>query len=73
MRNASYYIREKLIPDRALGVYMVLMVLAFSLVVGAVSSVSVFMSGFTGEPVGRIAAKAACYLLLMVIVLYLFQ
>jgi hypothetical protein len=52
---------------------MVLTVLAFSMVVGAVSAVSVLMSGLTGEPAGRIAAKAACYLLLMVIVLYLFQ
>jgi hypothetical protein len=56
-----------------LTVLTVLTVLAFSMVVGAVSAVSVLMSGLTGEPAGRIAAKAACYLLLMVIVLYLFQ
>ncbi len=60
-------------PDREFHVYVVLTVLAVGLLVGAVSAVSVFMSGFTGEPVGRIAAKAACYLLVMVIVLYLFH
>ena len=63
----------KLIPDRELGVYMVVTVMAFSMVVGAVSAVSIFMSGFTGEPVGRIAAKAAFCLLVILIVLYLFQ
>lgn len=53
--------------------YVVLTVLAFALLVGSVSAVSMFMSGFTGEPVGRIAAKAVCFLLLILIVLYLFQ
>ncbi|NNJ75651.1 MAG: hypothetical protein HKP56_10870 [Anderseniella sp.] len=52
--------------------FLVLTVLGIT-ALGAVSAVSVFMSGFTGEPAGRIAAKSACYLLLMVIVLYLFQ
>ena len=62
----------KLIPDRETGVYLVLTVLGFTLF-GAVSAVSIFMSGFTGEPVGRIAAKAAFCLLVILIVLYLFQ
>ena len=62
----------KLIPDRETGVYLVLTVLGFTLL-GAVSAVSIFMSGFTGEPVGRIAAKAAFCLLMILIVLYLFQ
>ena len=63
-----------LIADRELDVYLVLTILAFSLL-GAVSAVSVFMSGFSGEPFGRIAAKAiSCLLLLLIlIVLYLFK
>lgn len=61
-----------LIADRELDVYLVLTILAFSLL-GAVSAVSVFMSGFTGEPFGRIAAKAISCLLLILIVLYLFK
>ena len=60
-----------LIADRELDVYLVLTILAFSLL-GAVSAVSVFMSGFTGEPFSRIAAKAVSFLLLTLIVLYLF-
>jgi hypothetical protein len=55
-----------------LDVYLVLTVLAFTLL-GAVSAVSVFMSGFTGEPFGRIAVKAASCLLVILIFLYLFQ
>jgi hypothetical protein len=61
-----------LVADRELDVYLVLTILAFSLL-GAVSAVSVFMTGFTGEPFGRIAAKAVSFLLLILIVLYLFK
>ena len=52
--------------------YAVLTIVTLT-VLGAVSAVSVFMSGFTGEPFRRIAAKAAFFLLLIVIVLYLVQ
>ncbi len=43
------------------------------MVLGAVSVVSVFMSGFTGETAGRIVARAVFCLLLILVVLYMFQ
>ncbi len=52
--------------------YVVLTLLGIVALV-AVSAVSVFMSGFTGEPFGRIAAKSAFCLLLILSVLYLVQ
>lgn len=58
--------------DLELDVYLVLTILSLT-TLGALSAVSVFMSGFTGEPLSRIAAKAGIFLVLILIVLFFFQ
>lgn len=50
----------------------VLTILALA-ALGIVSAASVFMTGFTGEPLGRIAAKVVPFLLLIFITLYFYQ
>ena len=50
----------------------VLTILALA-ALGVVSAASVFMTGFTGEPLGRIAAKMVPLLLLIFIALYFYR
>ncbi|WP_337660465.1 hypothetical protein [Anderseniella sp. Alg231-50] len=52
--------------------YLVLTILALA-ALGVVTAASVFMTGFTGEPFGRIAAKVVPFLLLIFIVSFLYQ
>lgn len=68
----SYYIRGWLTPDRELDVFLVLTILALA-ALGIVTAASVFMTGFTGEPFVRIAAKVVPFLLLIFIALYFYQ
>jgi hypothetical protein len=59
-------------PGREFEVYLVLTILALG-ALGVVTAASVFMTGFTGEPFSRIAAKLVPFLLLIFIVLYMYQ
>lgn len=52
--------------------YVVLTILTLA-AFGAVSVVSVFMSGFTGETLTRIVTRLICILLLAPVILFLFQ
>ncbi|MEO9874843.1 MAG: hypothetical protein ABJM26_18355 [Anderseniella sp.] len=63
---------SKLKPGQEFDVFVVLTILALA-ALGIVTAASVFMTGFTGEPFVRIAAKVTPFLLLIFIVLYFYQ
>jgi ABC-type transport system involved in multi-copper enzyme maturation permease subunit len=54
-----------------LGVFLVLMVLLL-VMLGVMFVAGVFMSGLNGEPLGRIAARSASTLLLVLTVMFFF-
>jgi len=59
-------------PGREFDVYVVLTILALA-ALGVMTAASVFMTGFTGEPFVRIAAKVVPFLLLIFMALYFYQ